>query len=702
MKGESKKLVKFFEGSDKRFCIPLYQRNYDWREANCRQLFDDLILAHHKKNKSHFFGSIVSSLDDDDDNVRLIIDGQQRITTVSLLLIAMVKAAESGDLSYDDKDRIDYIRETYLIDKYEKEKRKVKLKPIKNDMQAFDALLFQVPDAYLKDSNVTKNYLFFYDKIKTCGLTLEQLLDSIKKLEIIDIHLDRDDDPQLIFESLNSTGLDLSEADKIRNFLLMSLSAREQEEAYSRYWNNIEEATNYQPDMFIRNYLTVKTRRIFKLENLYFDFKQYFVNTKTTREDIMADMLTYARQYAKVYKAKADDNALRSRLTRLSHIDSWVHMPFCMAYLQYVDEQKSSIDEVLAVFSALECYWVRRIICNLPSNALSKVFASLHYETLRQLEEKKAEEDALQLCYADVMRYILLSKSGTSALPTDAMVEEEMKTRNIYKLPLAYRYFIFERMNNGLSREEVDVYGGMKDGTISIEHIMPQTLSAQWKADLGPQYQEIHEKYLHTFANLTLSAYNSNYSNAPFKDKWEGMTDRDGHKVVGFKDSIYGLSADLKGYTQWTETEILDRQQKLIARFKTIWPMPESTFTPKRRPTDVVTYNEEELTGRAIVAFSLYDDRRETSTWRDMLVELCAMLHDKHKTAVELYCAKGASVYFSAQKESGYARFAEGCYVSPNNSTQQKMYIIGQLFKECALPDDALTFELAPLQTNAE
>lgn len=590
-----------------------------------------------------------------------------------------------------------YIRETYLIDKYEKEKRKVKLKPIKNDMQAFDALLFQVPDAYLKDSNVTKNYLFFYDKIKTCGLTLEQLLESIKKLEIIDIHLSQDDDPQLIFESLNSTGLDLSEADKIRNFLLMSLSVPEQETAYNNYWNKIEEATNYRPDMFIRNYLTVKTRRIFKLENLYFDFKQYFGNTQSTREDIMADMLTYARQYAKVYKAEADDDTLRRRLTRLSHIDSWVHMPFCMAYLQYADEQKSSINEVLDVFSALECYWVRRIICNLPSNALSKVFASLHYETLRQMEEKRAEEGAPQLSYADVMRYILLSKSGTYALPTDAMVEEEMKTRNIYKLPLAYRYFIFERMNNGLSREEVDVYGGMKNGTISIEHIMPQTLSAQWKTDLGQQYQEIHEKYLHTFANLTLSAYNSSYSNAPFKDKWKGMTDHDGHTVVGFKDSIYGLSADLKGYDKWTEAEILDRQQKLVARFKAIWPMPQTTFTPKRRPTDVVTYNEEELTGRTIVAFSLYNDRRETSTWKDMLLELCAMLHDKHKTTVELYCAKGASVYFSTKEDTGYPRFAEGCYVSTSNSTQQKMYIIGQLFKECAIPDDALTFELTPL-----
>lgn len=164
MKGDSQKLIKFFEGSDKRFCIPLYQRNYDWKEDNCRQLFEDLKRVHRMGSKSHFFGSIVSCVADYNEEVRLIIDGQQRITTVSLILIAMINAAKAGDLAYDKKDRINFIRNAYLIDEYQENERKVKLKPIKNDMDAFDALIYKEPDEYINDSNVTKNYRFFMIK----------------------------------------------------------------------------------------------------------------------------------------------------------------------------------------------------------------------------------------------------------------------------------------------------------------------------------------------------------------------------------------------------------------------------------------------------------------------------------------------------------------------------------------------------------
>ena len=254
MKGDAQPLIKFFDGSDKRFIIPLYQRNYDWKEENCEQLFHDLMKLHNSDRKSHFFGSIVSSIQAGTED-RLIIDGQQRITTVSLMLIAMVNARKGGLVEADDARLVEKIFKRYLVDEHQVDERKVKLKPIKKDMEAFDALLFKPRDQYVKYSNVTRNYDFFLDKIIHCGLTLDELFETIKRLEVINIRLDEDDDPQLIFESLNSTGLDLSEADKIRNYLLMSLTPAEQDDLYTRFWNPIGENTKYDASSFVRDYL---------------------------------------------------------------------------------------------------------------------------------------------------------------------------------------------------------------------------------------------------------------------------------------------------------------------------------------------------------------------------------------------------------------------------------------------------------------
>lgn len=252
MKGDAQPLIKFFDGSDKRFIIPLYQRNYDWKEENCEQLFLDLIKLHDSKRKSHFFGSIVSSIQAGTED-RYIIDGQQRITTVSLLLIAIVNAQREGLIEAADAKLVEKIFKRYLVDEYQEDERKVKLKPIKKDMQAFDALLYKPKEQYIRESNVTRNYDFFFDKVIRSGMTADELFDTIKKLEVINIRLDEDDDPQLIFESLNSTGLDLSEADKIRNYLLMSLAPAEQDELYNRFWNPIEEYTRYNPSSFVRD-----------------------------------------------------------------------------------------------------------------------------------------------------------------------------------------------------------------------------------------------------------------------------------------------------------------------------------------------------------------------------------------------------------------------------------------------------------------
>lgn len=244
MKGSEAKLVSYMQGSDKRFIIPVYQRNYDWRIENCKQLYDDLIAIVQKGRSSHFFGSIVSVHSDGEFNEYLIIDGQQRLTTISLLMLAMYNVMKAGILTPLQSNLADKIYKTYLIDEWQEEDTRIKLKPVKNDSTAF-GLLFKDSDEYIQGSNLTVNYNYFYSRIQKEEISIDELYSAITKLEIINITLNKDDNPQLIFESLNSTGLALSEGDKIRNFILMGLPTKEQNEYYDKYWNKIELCTNY-------------------------------------------------------------------------------------------------------------------------------------------------------------------------------------------------------------------------------------------------------------------------------------------------------------------------------------------------------------------------------------------------------------------------------------------------------------------------
>ena len=223
MKGSECRLIEYMDGSKKRFIIPVYQRNYDWKTENCKQLYDDLVKVVKDNRKSHFFGSLVSYYSPNGKySDFLVIDGQQRLTTVSLLLLAMYNLIKKGVIVPEDTSLSQQIYEDFLVDKYQPQEKRIKLKPVKNDQRAFGKL-FNEESEYIRESNLTANYNYFYNRIQKQEITIDQLFDAIFRLEIINITLENDDNPQLIFESLNSTGLDLSEGDKIRNFILMGL-----------------------------------------------------------------------------------------------------------------------------------------------------------------------------------------------------------------------------------------------------------------------------------------------------------------------------------------------------------------------------------------------------------------------------------------------------------------------------------------------
>ncbi|MCR5247627.1 MAG: DUF262 domain-containing protein [Paludibacteraceae bacterium] len=685
MKGEAQPLIKYFDGSDKRFIIPLYQRNYDWKEENCEQLFQDLIKLHNSDRKSHFFGSIVSSIQSGTED-RYIIDGQQRITTVSLILIAMVNAMKEGIIEADDSKLVEKIFKRYLVDEYQEDERKVKLKPIKKDMQAFDALLYKPKDQYIKESNVTRNYDFFYDKITKCELNIDELFESIKKLEVINIRLDEDDDPQLIFESLNSTGLDLSEADKIRNYLLMSLSPSEQDDLYTRFWNPIEENTKYDPSSFVRDYLTMKQGKIGRIDKIYFIFKEYAESVGLSRAELLEDMHHYARIYNQVDNAKVGSEKLNRKLNQLRTLDSTIAYPFFMAFFDYTKKSNMPEDEIYKVIDLVEAYWARRIICNLPSNALNKVFATLHRDILNHIN--KAGNDNVPT-YVSVLTYVLLKKGRSSVFPCDEEVIGDFVSRQVYKMPTNLRMFIIERMENRDNNERHDVVKELSEKEITIEHIMPQTLSDKWKKSLGEDWERVHRQYLHTMANITLTGYNSQYSNLTFAEK------RDMDK--GFKDSSFRLNNYVKSCDQWTEKELKERQQDLLNVFMNLWPMPSTTFEPVKQEVESASLDDEdfEFTGKKIQAYIFHGVRYSVNNWKEMLVQVCGHILLEKRSTIEWLCANEKSG-FNTLPESTRKEIGPNMYVWTDNSTSSKINILNGMFAECNIPTSELVFEFRP------
>ena len=320
---DATKINEYFSGDKALFLIPLYQRKYAWQRKHCERLFSDLMKVSKENRKSHFFGSIVAIKANDVDDDLLIIDGQQRITTISLIILAAVQAYRDNIIESEQGD--EYVNDMvnkYLMAKYRKGDRKIKLRPIESDRLAYDAIIAGESEKFIPayKSGITHNYLLFYELIKIGGLSFDEIIEAIEKLIIIDIRLEFGDNPQLIFESLNSCGKDLEEADKVRNYLLMSLSSEQQEEYYKKYWAEIESCTDDEPTMFIRDYLTIKTKLISKITDLYFDFKTFDEKNSIPREELLIEMLKYAKYYKQSTKGCTGDEKIDRKFKQLSNI----------------------------------------------------------------------------------------------------------------------------------------------------------------------------------------------------------------------------------------------------------------------------------------------------------------------------------------------------------------------------------------------
>lgn len=701
MNGIKQNLTYLIEGKKTRFVIPVYQRNYDWKTDNCARLFDDLVEMVKDGREEHFFGSIVSQTPHGE---RVIIDGQQRITTVFLLFAAIARQFRDGVISSEDSDLADVIEEDYLIDRRHKNEQKLRLKLVKSDSAALEAVLedacptdASVPaSALVKDSSVTQNYLYFKSRLASMTVSVDQLVDAIERLCVIDITLDPTDDAQLIFESLNSTGLDLSEADKIRNFVLMNLDQQHQERYYEKFWNAIEVNTDYEVSDFIRFYLAAVQGKAPAMRKVYQTFRAFARKRYHTGDGddlhidtagLLGDMLTYSTHYQRFIHPDAESGAVGRRLANLRNLEATVAYPYLLSLLEYRRQDKIDDDDVADALGIVESYVFRRWVCAAPSNALNKIF-----ETLQGEAEKGVASGG---SYVEVVAYLLTHKGGTGRFPGNAEFSEAVRTRDFYRIGNR-KFYLYDRLENSDSKERIDVIGGLESGEFSVEHVMPQTLSDAWKLELGEDWQAIHEKWLHRIANLTLTAYNSDYSNRPFEQK------RDMTK--GFRSSGFRMTKWIGEQDGWGVEQLEERCERLTQQFLELWPMPQSTYVPQTVLPDMASLDSDtSFMGRRISAFTFMGEHHVVKQWNTMMQMVMRRIYERDSARLHALVegTEYPANYFRADAAPEYSKVADDVFVWTGCNNEAKTNLLRRVFAICGIDESELTFEM-PLEEAGE
>ncbi|GAA8498041.1 DUF262 and DUF1524 domain-containing protein [Helicobacter pylori] len=569
MKAKEATLLGFFEeNQNNQFVIPIYQRVYSWEKEQCKQLWDDIIkIGGNDKMDGHFIGSILYVLDriTHSNNALLIIDGQQRLTTITLLLTALRD-------HWSDKRK--EIENHYLINSDKDGDKKFRLILSESDR---DTLLSLIDKDRRKPSElslkIVENFKLFEEWIRKNTDKLETIFKGLEKLMIVWIALEKGkDDPQLIFESMNSKGIELTQTDLIRNYIVMETEVKKQEDFYNQYWRVMEEDFKQNEilfNRFVRHYLTIKTREIPNINKVYEAFKDYQQKEGIEIEDLLKDLQKYCGYFCQiVFKKEADNKDLNKALSFLVDLEMDVIYPLLLElYSDYKDGVLSEQDFISIIYLT-ESYICRRAVCGFGTNGLNKVFLSFtkHIQKNEYFKSLKAHFGSL---------------TEKQRFPNNDEFKDCFITIDFYKFQK--RECFFERLENFDRKERVYTH------EYTIEHIMPQKLTEEWERDLGKNFQEIHNKYLHTIGNLTLTGYNLEYSNKSFKEK-QGME-------KGFKDSPLRLNQGLRDLESFGEEKIKKRANDLADLALKIWTYPNldaetlEKYKPKKDKKEKKVYD---------------------------------------------------------------------------------------------------------------
>ncbi|WP_282925226.1 DUF4268 domain-containing protein [Peptoniphilus genitalis] len=677
MKGDGIQLYSYMEGSNNRYVIPVYQRRYDWKIENCKQLYNDLLRLTDDKEGNHFFGSIVSDVVGAGSTTEYhIIDGQQRLTTVTLLLLAIDKLVEKGEVYSNEMDLSNQIMERFIISKWAKEDDRIKLIPVKRDRQALHSLIFGEEDEYVENSNLTINFKYFYERLRKDSDLIDEIYSAIQRLQVISITLEKGDDAQLIFESLNSTGLALSEGDKIRNFILMNLPLDEQNKYFEKYWIKIEDLTNKRIDNFVRNYLSIKTFSTPTMAKVYFEFKEYVNKHNDSLEKLLEDMLRYSKFYKKLLDGESGFNNrdLDSAMFNFMKMDRTVTEPFFMEIFSLQDEGKLNLDDLIGIYEIIESYLFRRNICGVGTNALNKIFLNLNKDIIRY--------DGSTDKYVEKLKYNLINKRDSGRFPKDEEFYENLNNKEIYLMRGGFKNYLFNKIENYKTVETKDIYNHLDDGTYSIEHIMPQKLNDDWFEELGDNAEEIHEKWIHKLGNLTITGYNSDMGNSSFTKKRDGKH--------GFKKSGIRMNQDLALLDSWGEEEIEKRQKDLLnLSVYEIWKYPTTNFELQREDLEYTSLADDDydLKGKRILKINFRGEESSFKNWVDAFIFVIKILHEEDKSQLinlvreEPRDILGYSFSNNYNAFHNYEKIDENIFVSTNNNTNTKIKILGKLFE---------------------
>ncbi|HBI92659.1 MAG TPA: hypothetical protein DDY58_09610 [Terrisporobacter glycolicus] len=537
------------------FTVPVYQRPYSWEISQCEKLWNDIVHMQKTNRIGHFVGSIVNIAEQAMPigvQKFMIIDGQQRMTTLTLLLIAL------RDYGYENQEdttiNAHSINGVCIQNDYGSGEDKYKMLLTQKDKDILIKLIDRAPIDESKRSKLLDNYNFFVEKIKSKKIEPCAILEGIGKLQIVNITLDRaQDDPQLIFESLNSTGMDLSKSDLIRNYILMGLSPEQQDSIYNNYWFPMENLFDYSKqtwlmDKFFKHYLTFKYGKIPVESKIYEEFKNYYGDKSYEAIlNVSKELYKCAKYYTNIYYSNSGDMELDCVFKDIKSLNMDVASPFLIKVYYDYDNEVISKKEFIEIFRLCENYVFRRAICEMPTNSLNKTF---------NLAVRNINNDN----YINSVKAFFIMLDNYKRLPSNEEFVKELKIRDIYNMRI--RNYILSKLENHNNKSPIIIEN------FTVEHIMPQNtnLNESWKNDLGKNYKDIQKQYIHTIGNLTLTAYNSEMSDKSFEDKL--------NMTGGFKESALRLNSYIVKQDKWNKDTIEERANKLCKLSEEIWEYP--------------------------------------------------------------------------------------------------------------------------------
>lgn len=709
-------IQKILNASETYYEIPNFQRPYAWQTGNANEFLADLEESVAKR-KNHYFGTVVLVEDTASTYSVAIIDGQQRVTTSLLMVTAIYHLVKQDHTLIENPETTaDLIRDRYLFNA-NIDKNKVKLRTVTTDNQILQHIFDKDGDESRLDirermSNIYQVYSTFR-KYFSMRKGLDRYIEGLRLFEVISITLnDNDDNPQRVFESINSTGKPLTDGDKIRNFALMLNNDKLRNHVYEKYWAVIEESLvdankDYITDFF-RSYIMSKRQAIVRLDAVYPEFKKQFERQvgENQEEDRINNFYADIVESLGFYKLlKLDDIEnltgdyveIGKSIFKMRYLQIDLYIPFALNVLRHHAAGELSKQQLEEVFKLIEIYFSRRIVSGIATTSVDRFFASLHKDILSY------QKDAPESDYVDILSYIFLNRIGQTRIPDDTEYEKAIRTREAYYQRNAFLIYVLTAVE-GSSKEALNTLQQISDGKLklTIEHVMPQTLASKdWQMMLGDDYERIHGEYLHTLANLTLTGYNSEYSNRPYADKMHlEVKDKKSGEIqkVGFADSKLTINEWIAKHEVWNENTLKERQGWWVKKLKSAWPLPLTSFQPVVKDTSINLLEVSDLKGKGVRSVEVFGEKNSVTTWAEALDTIAESIYDRNPDFMEKISTDEWLSKIIRQDASAFTNSAEildtGYFIDTGNNTNTKLRIVAALGKAFDLSQDEIKAEL--------